>query len=130
MGVRYGYNNQVNPPAPFVFVTLRNPTTGAERQNVPAQVDTAADLTVLPESIAVALGLHTTGFRDVVGFGAGPSQVPVYGVLLGVHTFTPRLLEVLAHPDEPWVLLSRDVLNEIRALLDGPARALEIDDPG
>jgi hypothetical protein len=55
--------------------------------------------------------------------------VPLSGVLLGVHTFSPRLIEVLAHPEEQWVLLGQDVLNQLRSLLDGPATALEIEEP-
>jgi hypothetical protein len=55
--------------------------------------------------------------------------VPLYVVLLGVHTFPPRSIEVIVHPEEQWVLLGRDVLNELRSLLDGPAAAIEIDEP-
>src|SRR5262245_21759990 len=126
--IRYGYNTQVSPPAPFVLVTLRNPFTGQESPNVPAQIDPPADRTVLPDALVSALGLEFTGSSLFRGFGGVLTRRPLYGVLLGVHTFPPRLIEVLSHPDEPWVLLGRDVLNEIRALLDGPARALEIDD--
>jgi hypothetical protein len=127
--IPYGYNTQVNPPAPFVLVTLRNPMTGEERTGVPAQFDTAADRSVLPAALVGALGLEPTGSGLFQGFDGPIARKPLYGVLLGVHTFPPRLVEVLAHPDERWILLGRDVLNEIRCLLDGPSRRLEIDDP-
>lgn len=124
---RYRYSNEVTPPAPFVLVTLRNPVTGEERRDFPAQVDTAADRTVLPESLE--LNLNVTGFRPIGSFGGAVSVVPSYAVLLGVHTFPLSLTEVLAHPAERWVLLGRDVLNHLRTLLDGPGTALEIDPP-
>jgi hypothetical protein len=41
--IRYRYNDQHDPPAPFVYVTLGCPTTGNRAANLPAQVDTAAD---------------------------------------------------------------------------------------
>ena len=50
----------------------------------------------------------------------------LYAALLGVHTLPQRLIEVVAHPDESWVLLGRDVLNGLRLVLDGPQLALEI----
>jgi hypothetical protein len=126
---RYRYAAEFNPPAPFVQVTLGNPTTGEQRQAIPAQVDTAADRTVLPEAVALSLHLNRIGETVIGGFGGTITVVPLYGVLLGVHTFPPRLIEVLAHPEEQWVLLGRDVLNQLRSLLDGPATALEIDEP-
>jgi hypothetical protein len=126
---RYRYAAEFNPPAPFVQVTLRNPTTGEQRQGIPAQLDTAADRTVLPEAVALSLHLNRIGETLIGGFGGTVTVVPLYGVLLGVHTFPPRLLEVLAHPEEQWVLLGRDVLNQFRSLLDGPAAALEIEEP-
>jgi hypothetical protein len=127
--IRYAYNTQMEPPAPFVLVTLRNPLDDRELRNVPAQLDTAADRTALPLSIAEALGLHALETVPIGSFGGHITMMPLYAALLGVHTFTPRLLRVLAHADEPWVLLGRDVLNEIRSLLDGPAKAMEIDEP-
>lgn len=126
---RYRYAAEFNPPAPFVQVTLGNPTTGEQRQGIPAQVDTAADRTVVPKAIALSLHLNRIGETLIGGFGGTVTVVPLYGVLLGVHSFPPRLIEVLAHPEEPWVLLGRDVLNQMRTLLDGPATALEIEEP-
>jgi hypothetical protein len=55
--IRYQYLPQLQPPAPFVYVTLRNPVNGAEQLNVPAQLDTAADRTLLPDTLVEALAL-------------------------------------------------------------------------
>jgi hypothetical protein len=126
---RYRYAAEFKPPAPFVQVTLRNPTTGEQRRGIPAQMDTAADRTVLPEAVGLSLHLNRIGEMLVGGFGGTVTVVPLYGVLLGVHTFPPRSIEVIVHPEEQWVLLGRDVLNQLRALLDGPATALEIEEP-
>lgn len=125
--IRYAYNAQVHPPAPFVLVTLRHPLTGAELTDVPAQLDTAGDRTLLPLSMVHSLGLAAIGSVPIAGVGGIVATMPLHAVLLGVHSVPPRLLEVVAHPDELWVLLGRDILNAHRVALDGPQLALEID---
>ena len=55
--VRYTYNQQVSPPAPFVHVSVRPPRGGATGITVPAQIDTAADLSVIPGRLAEELPL-------------------------------------------------------------------------
>jgi hypothetical protein len=124
--IRYAYNLQVQPPAPFVLVNLRSPMTGAAVRDVPAQIDTGADCTVLPESVSLALALIASGQATATGFAGIPTQVSLYPVELGIHTEAPQPLEVLTSPEEAWVLLGRDVLNGKRVLLDGPGLALEI----
>src|SRR4051812_31445758 len=115
--IRYSYNSQVNPPAPFVLLKLRDPTTGAEVLDLPAQVDSGADRTVLPLAIVQALGLSVAGAATIMGFGGPPTTTPLYCVDLGVHTLPLVAVRVIASPSEPWVLLGRDVLNGHRFLL-------------
>lgn len=124
----YAYNTQIFPPAPFVVLTLRNPVTGVVLSEVPAQIDSAADRTVLLLSITKAMDLEPLGNIQIGGFGGSITAVPTYAVLLGVHTLAERLIEVIAHAEESWVLLGRDVLNGLRIVLDGPRLALEIEE--
>lgn len=50
------YNSiDFDPPAPVV--TLRNETTGAEWLNVPMQLDTGADVTLVPQTAVNKLDL-------------------------------------------------------------------------
>jgi hypothetical protein len=53
--IRYAYNRQVEPPAPFVHVTLRRPGQDQASEELPAQIDTAADRTVIPGSLWLTL---------------------------------------------------------------------------
>ena len=126
--IGYAYTTQVYPPAPFVLLTLRHPVTGDVLSGVPAQIDSATDRTVLPLSIAEAMNLHRVGNVLIGGFGGTTTAMPTYADLLGVHTLPERLIEVIAHAEESWVLLGRDVLNGLRIVLDGPRLALEIED--
>lgn len=124
--IRFSYLSQFQPPAPFVYVTLRNPVTGAEQRNVPAQLDCAADRTLLPESIAQTLALQPIGMVSIGGVGGTVQSMPSYAVELGIQSLASVTVEVVASPGETWVLLGRDVLNRYRVILDGPQLSLEI----
>jgi hypothetical protein len=78
--IRYHYVSQLQPPAPFVYVTLRNPVTGTEQQDVPAQVDSVADRTVLPDAVVQALALPQIGTIPIGGVGGIVQVMPSYPV--------------------------------------------------
>jgi predicted aspartyl protease len=124
--IRFKYTRQFNPPAPFVYVSLRCPVTGAAVHDLPAQVDTAADRTVIPGSLVEHLGLEYVDTINVAGLGAGILAVLAYRVELTIRALSPHQVVVVAQDEEPYVLLGRDVLNRYRRLFDGPSLALEI----
>ncbi|NUQ65992.1 MAG: hypothetical protein HUU20_26320 [Pirellulales bacterium] len=124
--IRYHYLTQLQPPAPFVHVTLRNPVTGAEEQLVPAQLDTAADRTLLPDTLVRSLALAQIGTVPIGGVGGITQTMPSYPVQVAVHNLPPQVIEAVASAGEAWVLLGRDLLNSHRLLLDGPQLFLEI----
>ncbi len=124
--IRYAFLAQLDPPAPFVNVVLRNPVTGTELRDVPAQLDCAADRTILPGSVVNSLSLPQVGTMTLGGFGGVSYTPPTYAILLGLHDMPIKQFKFAAHMGESWVLLGRDVLNSYRILLDGPALALEI----
>ena len=124
--IRYEYQAQLRPPAPFVNVTLRNPVTGAEARDLPAQIDTAADRTLLPASVVQSLALPQMGLIPIGGVGGITQAMPSYPVEVGIHNLPLQSVEVVASVGEPWVLLGRDVLNAHRLVLDGPQSRLEI----
>ncbi len=95
--------------------------------DIPAQLDTAADRTLVPLPILETLGLKPIDDILIGGVGGNEETMPVFAVSLAMFTLPTRTLAVVAHPDEPWILLGRDVLNSYRLLLDGPKLALEID---
>jgi predicted aspartyl protease len=127
--VRYSYLPQLSPPAPFVYVTLRNPVTGQELRGVPAQLDTAADRTLLPAKLASELALPQIRAMKIGLAGGSVREMPVYPVTLAIHDFAPLTIEVVSSAGEDWILLGRDVLNAHRLLLDGPRLGLEIERP-
>ncbi len=124
--IRYKYLTQLNPPAPFVYLTLRNPISGAEQRDVPAQVDSAADRTLLPDGVVQALALPQIGTIPIGGVGGVIQTMPSYPVEVAISNLPVVTVEVVASAGEAWILLGRDVLNAHRVLLDGPQQFLEI----
>jgi predicted aspartyl protease len=125
--IRYRYNQQVSPPAPFVHVTIRRPGDETSVRDLPAQIDTAADMTVIPWRIVEDLQLLQHDEIETLGFGGHVASVTSFLVQLQIHQIEPVTVEVLADRDEPYVLLGRDMLNRHRVVLDGPQSILEID---
>ena len=109
-----------NPPAPVAYVILRNPATGVTLSNVPMLIDTGSDATLLPSDVVEKLGVQAeedTGF-EVQVFGGDTKFlrfVKLDLLVLG-KTFKGEYLLV----DRPIGILGRNVLNNIRVLLDGP----------
>lgn len=109
--IRYRYVNHLTPPAPFVNVTLRCLATGSQAPNLPAQLDSAADRTVLPGPIVAALALVEDGRLLFQGFAGGIVELPIFLVEVSVHDFPAVLVRAALGEHEPHILLGRDVLN-------------------
>lgn len=124
--IRYSYNTQITPPGPFVFVQLRHPQTESVLSGIPAQVDCAADRTVLPMSLVRQLQLVALDQIPAAGLGGRVEMATTHVVEIGVELLPLHTVEVLA-ANEPYVLLGRDVLNRHRVVLDGPKQKMEIE---
>jgi hypothetical protein len=55
--VRYRYNQQQQPPAPFVYVTVHTPDDTRASERCPALLDSGAALTVIPTEVTDQLSL-------------------------------------------------------------------------
>ena len=130
MSIRYSYNRQTTPPAPCVYVSISRPDDESlAADNLAAQLDTGADISVIPAGVVDRLQLVALDQLLISGFGGHIRRVPIYLVGLAVHNFDRVLLRAVASRDEPYVLLGRDVLNRHRVLLDGPNLVVEISSP-
>jgi predicted aspartyl protease len=127
--IRYRYATVVQPPAPFVNVSVRCPATGKQSLNVPALIDTAADRTVLTGQLIEALGLVEDGRLSFQGFAGEVVELPIFLAEVQVHDLPPLMIRAVIGEREPYILLGRDVLNAHRILLDGPQLAMEISRP-
>ncbi len=114
------------PPAPFVHVSIRRPLEGSDEVTVPAQIDTGADLSVIPGRLVEELHLVPLDSVSALGFGGHLLSLSTYLVELQIRETAPVTVKVIASPDEPYVLLGRDILNQFSILLDGPKLVLEL----
>jgi predicted aspartyl protease len=124
--IRYRYAMEAQPPAPFVNVTVRCPTTGRHVEQSLAQVDPGADCTVLPSSVVTALALVQVGLYECRGFHGEIVLLPVFLVKVSIHDLPAVEVRAVLGERESYILLGRYVLNAHRIVLDGPRLALEI----
>jgi hypothetical protein len=125
--IHYRYAEQFIPPAPFVNVSVQCLGTGSRAEKQPAQVDSAADRSVLPERLVEGLGLVEDGRLLFQGFAGQVVELPVFLVAIQVHDFPPVFVRAALGVGEPHILLGRDVLNAHDFLLAGPRLSLGID---
>ena len=120
----FPYDLNFLPPAPALDIEIRNPQTGATQIRL-AKIDTGADGTVIPKDIVEGLGLLDFDQLLSVGFD-GSLQVQtsyMIDILLPGKIFTD--IEVITAP-LPYVLIGRDLLNQLVMTFDGPQRLLSI----
>ena len=77
--IRYLYNQQFTPPAPFVHVRLRYPPAGTELEMLPALLDSAADRTTIPGAVVGRLGMVQIAEATVSVFGGNGSSSDLPG---------------------------------------------------
>jgi len=108
------------PPAPLARVRLRNPETGAEVTEVPMLLDTGADVSLVPRSQVMQLGLQSdpTRLYELIGFDNTVRTAPV--VRLELHLLGRRFRGQFLVIEQDWGIIGRNILNQVVVLLDGP----------
>lgn len=108
------------PPAPVAYVTLRNPATGVLLSDVPMLIDTGADATVLSSTAVEQLGvsIERGAEIEIQAFDGEIKRLKVAKLELFVlgKKFAGEYLLI----DRPMEILGRNILNNLRILLDGP----------
>jgi hypothetical protein len=113
------YNRTIDPPAPFLGVTVSHPVSVDRRDTLFAQIDTGADLSGIPQRTVTRLGLVAARSIPIEGYDNVPTYLSTYVVAIDVAGVRFHGLEVVPLPGEH-ALLGRDVLNHFYAHLNGP----------
>jgi Aspartyl protease len=116
------------PPAPVARVSLRHPDHGGSVEDVSMLIDSGADATLLPRSAVASLGISGTGERYLLmAFDGATSESEVVRVDLFFMDarFRGRFLVIEGEVG----VIGRNVLNQVRLLLDGPALNWEAGQP-
>jgi hypothetical protein len=127
--IRFRYLSIRQPPAPFVSVTITDENGSRSLSDRPAQLDNAADRTVIPGSFVEQLGLVSNRSIDVAGLGGNIETLSLYRVRIILPTFRAVSVDVVAHPAEEYILLGRDLLNRYMITMDGPNLDLVVEEP-
>lgn len=123
--MNYPYdNNNYNPPAPVLPITVRVPSDSINQVTIEALVDTGADITCLPIALIKALRAECASSYDVFGINGVPiGPADSYFLEFEIES-TKLMLEVIAVGDEP--ILGRNLINEFTLNLRGPNQKLVI----
>ena len=117
-------NNNYNPPAPVLPITIRVPDDSINQVTTDALVDTGADITCLPRALIKALRAECASTYDVLGINGVPIG-PADSYFLEFEIASTKLMsEVIAVGDEP--ILGRNLINEFTLNLQGPSQKLVI----
>ena len=113
------YDKEVDPPAPFLSVTVASPIEKRRRETLPALLDTGSDVTAIPVRLVESLQLYPTGRLRLEDIKSETTFVYTYGVQLNVaEVIIPRTEVILTGLD--FIVLGRDVLNRFYLTLNGP----------
>lgn len=120
----YRYSSLVSPPGPVLPIRV---SASAESSpiRVPALLDSASDITIVPLEILAMLGAEKVDSALSDGV-FGPLQTgDVFEVSIAVEQDLPVSFRVLGWRGR-FALLGRDVLNQYHITLDGPNLSLTI----
>lgn len=122
------YDPTYSPPAPILEVTVSNPHN-PQVQGIPkeAKIDSGADMTAIPEDLVNALGLIPAREIPTKGYKKGEQTHHTYfvDVSLDGHSFYTEVMAV----ERTNVLIGRDILNQLKLILDGKNLNFDIMDP-
>jgi hypothetical protein len=121
----YSYDQTLNPPAPVLRISVRNVYTGQEVNNIFALIDSGADLSTIPKLLATRLHLIPHDFVQSYDYeGKSHGELPVYYLTFSFDTFSFNVEPTATDAD--CILIGRDILNQIRLLLDGRSLTFNI----
>jgi predicted aspartyl protease len=109
-----------DPPAPVAYVTLRNPMTGVSLNDVPMLIDTGADATALPRAYVEQLNIEPARDKSYLTVGFDGQERIVNMVELEMEFLGRKFKGKFLLVDQPTGYLGRNIMNNLRILLDGP----------
>lgn len=106
------------PPAPVIRATVRGPSNAAY-QDVPLLIDTGADVSVIPLSVATAVGAATQPCSAPVQLYGG-DQMTCLQAELSIEFLRYRVRGPFLVAESDYGILGRNIVNLLLITLDGP----------
>ena len=113
-------------PVPEALIEISNPANPSKSCQVNALVDSAADMTFIPESDIKSLGNLVSGIIKIRDANGNIKTMRTYFINLKIAEYNLPGLEVIAIPFTN-ALLGRDILNRFKIVLDGPNQKWSIE---
>ncbi len=122
------YDTSFLPAAPVLRVTFQNTKETAHKITASMQIDTGADLTVIPESAIADLGLIAEGETRVEDYEGVVQTHPFFFVHLQIDRWMIKNVRAIAHSGQIGIL-GRNVLQGFTVTLRGKEQTFDIVDP-
>jgi hypothetical protein len=120
----YSYDSEFDTPAPVLSFQISSPSRSSSF-TITALVDSGADITVIPRTVAQGLSLQPVYVAYSQGFGGVPQESIVFSALVTVEGEESVIIGVLTW-NEDYALLGRDIINRWKVLPDGPGQVLTV----
>jgi predicted aspartyl protease len=125
------YNSVLfNPPCPAIEVQIEPPVTTRLTTRILAQIDTGADLCVIPDRVIRDLGLVPYRLNRIQEHDGTVASKEVYRIRMIIADLPMLAVDSVHLPfvdDDDYMVLGREGLNKLRLLLDGPAQELSFE---
>ena len=122
----FNYSYDYDPPAPVAQITLLSATEGLQVGPLQAFVDCGADGTIVPQEYLEEIQALVTRERFLRSQWGERRRVLLYSVDLKIGDILLYACEVVGDNRSDELILGRDVLNQLRVLLDGLGEVVEI----
>ena len=119
------YDTAYDPPALILPATLSGMVRNRPRIQLPALIDTGAELTAIPASAVTQLRLYAVGRIEIEDIHARVETVEIYTVRLSISGLPVREMEIVP-TRQPFVVLGRDWLENYYLLLNGPEQVFAL----
>ena len=119
------YDASFDPPAPVLLAVLTGVVRNRPQIQLPALIDTGADVTAIPHTAVNHLRLYAVARIEIEGIQADVAAVKIYTVRLAVADQPFREIEVIS-TGQPFVILGRDWLESHYLLLNGPEKTFAL----
>jgi predicted aspartyl protease len=113
------YDANYDPAALVLPAVLSGVVRSRPQFQLPALIDTGAELTAVPNSAVKRLRLYAVGQIEVEDIHARVESVEIYTVRLAIVDLQVREMEVVP-TKQPFIILGRDWLEDYYLLLNGP----------
>ena len=123
----YAYDNSHDPALPVIAVEISTSEGGnSKTREFSAIIDSGADGTLIPLTDLQMLGVPIARKARLRGITGTSLWVNVYVVSLHIGQISLAGVRVIASPSDE-AILGRNVLNQLRITLDGPAEMTELE---